>query len=62
MIKYEEIKLPCGEHGKEKIVGIVNFKGDVIIATEWRVLRLSQNEFGESEFAPIEFKAVKDND
>lgn len=53
---YQEIKLPRGELGKERIIGIVNFRGDVIIATEYRVLRMSQDDFDELVFTQIESK------
>lgn len=53
---HQEIKLPRGELGKERIIGIVNFRGDVIIATEYRVLRMSQDDFDELVFTQIESK------
>lgn len=54
--KYQEIELPRGELGKERIVGIVNFRGDVVIATEYRVLRMSQDDYDELVFTQLEVK------
>ena len=52
--RYQEIELPRGLLGQERIVGIVNFRGDVIIATEHRVLRMSHDEFTEVKFEQVE--------
>jgi len=52
--KFHEVKLPIGVFGKEMIVGIVNFRGDVIIATQSRVFRMSEDEFQEVKFEQVE--------
>ena len=54
LAKYKEIDLPRGVLGQERIVGIVNFRGDVIIATERRVLRMTHDEFTEVKFEELE--------
>jgi len=54
--KYHEIELPRGELGKERIVGIVNFHGDVIIATEYRVFRMTEDKFDEVMFEQTEIR------
>lgn len=48
--KWTELNIPQGVMGQERIVGIVNFRDDVIIATEHRVLRMSHDEFTEVKF------------
>lgn len=50
------IDIPHGELGSEKIVGIVNFREYVIIATEYHVYRMSQDEFNEVKFEMTEKK------
>jgi len=52
--RWREIDIPQGVMGEEKIVGIVNFRDDVIIATEHRVLRMSHDEFEEVKFEQVE--------
>ena len=52
--KYTEITLPVGVFGKDRIVGIVNFRGDVIIATEYRVFRMTNDQFDEVMFEQVE--------
>ena len=46
----EEIKIPHGLFNGEKIVGVTNFRGDVIIATEYRLYRMSHDELTEVKF------------
>ena len=46
----EQIDLPGGLLGAERIVGVVNFRGAVIVATEYRVLRMTKDEFTELKF------------
>ena len=50
----EEIKLPQGMFREEKIVGVTNFRGDVIIATEYHVYRMSHDEFTGVKFELME--------
>ena len=50
---YSEIKLPQGLLGHEKIVGVTNFRGDVVIATEHHVYRMSNDHFGEIMFESV---------
>jgi uncharacterized OB-fold protein len=45
-----EIVMPKGILGEELIVGITNFRGDVIIATEFHVYRMSHDKFTEIKF------------
>ena len=53
---YTEIHIPKGVLADERIVGIVNFRGDIIIATEYRVLRMTEDQFSEIQFEQIESK------